>query len=214
MNGTIYYIRNEITGQGYVGQTIQPGNKRFRDHVWGAKSTGYPKRLIDQVIAEVGEDCIHYEVLETGIDSYEKLNEREVYWIERLDTLWPNGYNRTTGGRNNCHCAARLVVDAEIVSLYESGLTIDKVAEIKKCSATKVRNHLLSAGVTIRPRKGRKYPDRVSPRRKFKLSREEVVQLILSGKTYSQIAEIAGVAPGSMKKIMRQLGTRYCDLFN
>ena len=151
-------------------------------------------------------------MLETGLATVEALNERESYWIKKLGTLWPNGYNRTTGGRNNCHDAAKLEPDREIVDLYVAGNTVQSVADIKHCSRTKVLNHLRAAGVHARPRKGRRYPDRKSPRRKFKLTRDEVVELIRSGSTYAQIAEKAGVKPESMSKIMRQMQTRYCDL--
>lgn len=212
MEGRIYYIRNEVNGMGYVGQTTQPGQKRYRTHLSVARLQRDNARLIDRVISEVGEDCIRYEVLETGLATVEALNERESYWIKKLGTLWPNGYNRTTGGRNNCHDAAKLEPDMEIVDLYVAGNTVQAVADIKHCSRTKVLNHLHAAGVYARPRKGRRYPDRKSPRRKFKLTRDEVVELIRSGSTYAQIAEKAGVKPESMSKIMRQMQTRYCDL--
>lgn len=214
MQGQIYFIRNEVTGLGYVGQTIQPGVKRLRDHLSTARRETRPSCYIDRVIAETGEDCFRYEVLEAGLTSFEELNAREEFWIREKGTLWPNGYNRTTGGKNNSHAAARLEVDDEIVELYQSGLTVQQVADIKHCSRTKVRNHLHAAGLEARPRKGRSYPNRKSPRRKFLLTREVVVELIRSGATYADVAKIAGVAPSSMDKIMRQMQTRYCDILN
>ena len=212
--GLIYYIRNEVNGMGYVGQTTQPGNKRYQGHLSAARSDLPDKRKIDQVISEIGEDCVHYEILESGLKSFEDLNSREEFWIQRLGTLRPDGYNMTSGGRNNFHVAAKLSVDEELVRLYQSGLTVQQVADCCGCSRTRVLNHLRAAGVPTRPRKGRKDPDRKSPRRKFRLTRDEVVNMVLSGMTYEQIATVAGVAPGSMKKIMRQMKTRYCDLLS
>ena len=214
MDGKIYFIRNEVNGMGYVGQTTQPGDRRFLTHLSCARCHSESARLIDRVIAQVGEDCIRYEVLETGIASIAELNEREAFWIAQKGTLWPNGYNRTTGGRNNNHAAMRLVVDSEIVELYQEGLTVQQVADRKHCSRTKVLNHLHAAGMSARPRAGRKYPGRKSRRRKFKLTRDEVVRLIRKGATYDDIAELGGVTRGSVPKIMRQMKTRYIDLLN
>lgn len=197
-----------------MGQTVQPGKKRFADHLSCARLRPESATLIDRIIAEVGEDCIRYEVLETGLKSFEELNEREVFWIEKKGTLWPDGYNRTTGGRNNCHYAGKLVVDEEIVQLYQSGLTVQQVADEKHCSRTKVLNHLHASGITARPRRGRKYPGRKSRRKKFNLSRDEVVELIRGGATYDDIADLGGVARCSIPKIMRQMKTRYIDLLN
>jgi len=46
-----------------------------------------------------GKDSFNFHILEK-CNSVEEMNEREVYWISRLNTVAPNGYNLEYGGGN------------------------------------------------------------------------------------------------------------------
>ena len=90
--GTIYKILCLVTGKPYVGQTRQKLNRRISEH----KSSKI-KRGIDAEIAKYGwEGNFTVEVLE--VCPVEKLNEREIFWIAKLNSKIPNGYNLTEGG--------------------------------------------------------------------------------------------------------------------
>lgn len=98
----IYKITNTVNSKGYVGQTRQTAKARFSNHKSKAKNSN-SKALLHEAMREYGSDAFTIEVLEK-IDSEERLNEREKYWIQHENTLSPNGYNETLGGDVlNCH---------------------------------------------------------------------------------------------------------------
>ena len=45
-----------------------------------------------------GIEHFHYEILEDNILDKKELSEREKYWIKKLNTIRPNGYNIASGG--------------------------------------------------------------------------------------------------------------------
>ena len=88
----IYSIINKINGMGYYGQS-KDCVKRWSRH----KNPSSNVALIDEMINEFGVDNftfkIEKECLPKELDHY----ERE--FIEKNNPLWPNGYNKLTGGR-------------------------------------------------------------------------------------------------------------------
>lgn len=90
--GTIYKITCLVDGKPYVGQTRQKLGARIRQHKSSKKKHG-----IDVAIAKYGwEGNFAVEVIEEC--SVEKLNEREIFWIAKVNSKEPNGYNLTDGG--------------------------------------------------------------------------------------------------------------------
>lgn len=87
----IYKITHKATGKTYVGQTRQPFNRRLIGHLRSSSL------LIEQALNDEGVDAFDFEIIEE-CNSIEQLNERERYWISALDTLYPNGYNKSPGG--------------------------------------------------------------------------------------------------------------------
>lgn len=90
--GVVYLIINMVNGKKYVGQTTQPLKKRFNQH---AKSK---KTHLGNAIRKYGVENFTIEVLEECY-SREQLNEREIFWIAKLNCKHPNGYNLTDGGK-------------------------------------------------------------------------------------------------------------------
>lgn len=91
--GTIYLITNVVNDKKYVGQTRQQLNKRWLAHI--TESRIYSDRPLYKAINKYGLDNFKIRILEEcGVD---KLNEREIWWIDFLDS-YRNGYNATTGG--------------------------------------------------------------------------------------------------------------------
>ena len=98
MLGYIYTITNDITNKVYVGQTINP-QERWYKHKNEAKhieSLPYKSHLYNAMNA-YGIDNFSFEIVEEC--DCEVLDEKERYWIQKLDTLEPNGYNISNGGR-------------------------------------------------------------------------------------------------------------------
>ena len=88
----VYLVTNKINGKQYVGQTVRPVEERWKDHC-RVKDENYFHRAI----RKYGADNFSVEVIDTATTP-EELDEKEVYWIKKLNCLFPNGYNLRDGG--------------------------------------------------------------------------------------------------------------------
>lgn len=87
----IYLIRHRVSGKSYVGQSIDV-SRRWSEH----RSSKSENSLITRALRKHGRKMFEFVVLEEcGSD---RLNERETYFIKKLSTLAPRGYNRNEGG--------------------------------------------------------------------------------------------------------------------
>ena len=104
MKGVVYRLVNKQTGQSYIGRTFDLrkrlcGHKASANKV-GTKNEGQP---IVHAIRELGFEAFDVEVLFESEEFEDKkalddlLNEKEIYFIEKYDSI-ANGYNRTKGG--------------------------------------------------------------------------------------------------------------------
>lgn len=87
----IYQITNIVSNNIYIGKTVNH-NRRFYKHKYDAfhnKSQTY----IHRAIRKYGVENFTFSILEQ-VDSLEKLKNREIYWIEKLNPK----YNMTKGG--------------------------------------------------------------------------------------------------------------------
>jgi group I intron endonuclease len=91
--GIIYCITNVINSNQYIGQTRNELNRRWKEHL--TEASKYNQRPLYRAINKYGQSNFKIKILEEC--PVEKLNEREVYWIEKLNTF-NEGYNATTGG--------------------------------------------------------------------------------------------------------------------
>lgn len=91
----IYIYTNKTNGKSYVGQTINPGDRKashIRDAMSGRLNTHF-----HCAIRKYGIDAFEYNVLETDIEN-DAVDDRERYWIQKYDS-YKNGYNETLGGK-------------------------------------------------------------------------------------------------------------------
>ena len=93
MLGVLYKITNKLSGKIYVGQTIQPLEKRWEQHCYVQSHSSY---LYSSIIKH-GRDSFSIEELGT-YNTLEDLNNAEEYYIDWFDCLAPNGYNLREGG--------------------------------------------------------------------------------------------------------------------
>lgn len=100
----IYCYTNLINNHKYVGQTNNL-QRRIREHrscAYNPKACSY-NDLIHQKIRQYGENNFEIEVLEKlYTDDQDLANERETYWIDRLQSFCGTGlgYNKTLGGQD------------------------------------------------------------------------------------------------------------------
>jgi group I intron endonuclease len=132
MSGVIYQITCNPTNLKYIGQATQLKYKngkpynygamgRWSDHVSSSKTRNTP---LCQAIKEHGKDAFTIKVLEE--DDLDTLDEREAYWISKLNTIQPNGYNIAAHSRNrhrdssNLHIFYTDKVQSEVISPIRS----------------------------------------------------------------------------------------------
>ena len=91
--GFIYLYRSP-SNKVYIGQTVQSLRERAKSTVSGK---GYKKcSVFWKAIQKYGFKNFEVEILEEVKVS--ELNEKEEYYIEKYNSLAPNGYNLTNGG--------------------------------------------------------------------------------------------------------------------
>lgn len=93
----VIYLRTCLTnGKQYVGQTIDFKN---REHQWKLLKWRYANQSLTEDRNKYGLDNFKTEILEECDNS--KLDELERYYIEKFNTVYPNGYNTNEGGTIN-----------------------------------------------------------------------------------------------------------------
>ncbi len=89
----IYKIENKINGKLYVGQTICPKNRK-KQHF---SKTFHGNSAFDRALLKYGRSSFDFSIVEE-LGILADANKREYYWIERLNSLVPSGYNLKEGG--------------------------------------------------------------------------------------------------------------------
>lgn len=169
---------NKITGESYVGQSINL-HKRYICH----KTIIENKRLKDEntyfhrcAMSYSFEDY-EYQILEAC--NKEDLDSLEVYYIDKYNTRFPNGYNITKGG--SIAVTTSKITDQqyeEIIELLKcSDLTNSEIGELYDLTDQSISN--INCGIT------HKNPEYKYPIRK---SNEFMIQFcIRNGKQQSKV---------------------------
>lgn len=104
MIGTIYKLTSP-SGKSYIGQTI---NLKDRKRCFYNPNKYYSGHKLDNAIKKYGIENFKYEIVIQIVESdkfklREKLNELEIYYIEKYNS-YNNGYNMTLGGSGSKGC--------------------------------------------------------------------------------------------------------------
>lgn len=95
----IYKITNIITQKSYIGQTKRKIQRRFNSHISEANRNLYDTYL-HRSIRKYGKENFIIELIEEC--NQENISDREIFWIQTLNTKSPNGYNLHDGGYGGC----------------------------------------------------------------------------------------------------------------
>lgn len=91
----IYCIENKYNKKKYVGKTICSFNVRISNHINLLNRGKHANLHLQRAWDKYGESNFDFYILEECYNS--ESDTKEIYWIERLNTI-KNGYNITTGG--------------------------------------------------------------------------------------------------------------------
>jgi len=94
--GYIYQIRNTVNNKKYIGETNQDPEKRWKEHMYTIKQGKNCCPMLAKAVNKYGLDKFEFKVLIICFDE-DRLHYEKQY-IEKLNTIVPNGYNVAKGG--------------------------------------------------------------------------------------------------------------------
>ena len=150
----IYKFTSKITGLSYIGQSIHI-ETRYQEHL--AKMNDDNSKW-HKALTEQGINNFDFSVLEEC--SVDKLNEREIYWINYYNSFY-NGYNSTPGGQSK-YFNPQLIYDG-----WDAGLSPLEISEQLNISTSCVYNNLIGY---------KNYDKHIAKVRGGQLARKKVLQ--------------------------------------
>ena len=96
----IYKVTNLINGKIYIGKTNHQLRKRKNDHLSDIRKNRY-SIIFHHAIRKYGEECFTWEIIDQCLFP-DVLLELEKYYIKKLKSKSPHGYNMTDGGEGVC----------------------------------------------------------------------------------------------------------------
>ena len=94
-NCGIYFIENKLNNKIYVGQS-----KNLKSRIESHKNN--PVKLLKEDIEKENQNYLNnINIYIAEYCSEDKLDERERYYIQLLNSEYPNGYNQQLGGKNH-----------------------------------------------------------------------------------------------------------------
>jgi len=126
--GDIYIITTKFSKKKYIGQAVHllsNGRKwgaqgRWKNHIIKAlnyKQNVYKEscRALDNAIRKYGSENFEVKILKVCEEN--ELNHWEEYFIKEYNTLYPNGYNLTTGGSSHRKSESTKKLMSEIMKI-------------------------------------------------------------------------------------------------
>ena len=119
--GYIYTITNKTDNKIYVGQTIGDLERRWKSHLNPRSNCRY----LQYAINKYGVDNFVFKLVCITFDN--QLDDMEIKYIEKYNSLVPNGYNLRRGGNSGRHHAETKQKITESLKLrYKNGLIHSK----------------------------------------------------------------------------------------
>ena len=193
---TIYKITNLVNGKVYIGQTIGEMNKRFKKHLSQVNCKNVCSALYS-ALKKYGKEFFIIEPIITGDYSKEELNELEVFYIKKYNSISPNGYNLQSGG--NSFMVVESVKKQTSEKLKGREITWKKKVSdgVKKLWQNK---EYREKQTLQRHEKRGKYRDGIIKPMRLDLPIEEINKMYINGKSIYFIAKYYNVSFSTIKK--------------
>lgn len=98
----IYKITNEINGKCYIGQTVNSFDRRYDGGKWWLYTSNIH---LKRAVKKYGLENFSLSIVEENILSESTLDQKEIYYIKKYNSLYPYGYNFLEGGSGRKHHA-------------------------------------------------------------------------------------------------------------
>lgn len=216
MTKSIYIIKNDLNNKVYIGQAKNVC-KRFQAHC-KPSSALIENDLVAKAIQKYGKSHFWVEILESDIDNY---NEREQYWIDKYDSIRPNGYNILSGGEEPPVLAGIKHPESKFTEYDLQGLIYD--LEYSDLSYRQLAQKYNSNPSTINDiNAGRSYkqdniiyPIRKSPNDRGKISKNQALEIIdilkFTYLSYEEIAQKYNVEARAISRINKGMYHKMSD---
>lgn len=225
----IYQILNKVTNKSYVGKSINY-KTRFKVHIKNANKK-INRRLYDSINYH-GIDNFELILLEDlGDCTREYCNEREIYWINSLNSLMPNGYNMTLGrdGGNTYKNRTEEQNNITIERLSKSNTgkkrtkeqceTFSKVSKVREKNKTKEQKELISNKISSTLKRRYELGEIVAVTPAFygkyhheyiEVDIDKVLSMIKDCKTLKVISETLGVSNHAIRaRLVEKTGKNF-----
>lgn len=200
ISGCIYIIRNKINNKVYIGQTTQAMDERFKQHCKPSEHKRH-KYTLYRAMTKYGVENFYYEIIEENIP-VNKLNTKEIYYIEKYNSyVKNNGYNSTKGGDGRL---INKIQDIEYVIFeIKKGRFVSDIAKEIGVHPYTIRRCLHKNGIMNARELKPKYVERPDLQT---VSRDKIDELFQNGYSPEEIAEELKVHVRTTNRILRKLG--------
>ena len=115
-SGILYSVKNEITGEFYIGATTDSEENRKKDHEQKA-CTGQGHQF-QEAISTYGADAFSWKQIDTA-NNFDDLAQKEKEYINQYNSK-ENGYNSDSGGGFKKTVYQYDLKDGALVNQYDS----------------------------------------------------------------------------------------------
>lgn len=189
--GYIYKITNKITKQSYIGQTIMDLDERWRQHCKSNSNCRYLKSSLKKY----GVDTFEFKLICICFDN--DLDKYECFYMNKYDTLVPNGYNLREGGNSGRHHEETKRKISE--SLKNRTDIVRSKSQLGKPHTEEIKNKISKAliGIKHKPESIQKRRELLIKHNIFKIDKEtgEVLEIFTG---YPEAAKNVGVNKSSI----------------
>ena len=128
----IYLLTYPATGKSYVGVTSMSLEERWHD------GQGYKNQpIIYNDICEYGWNNFEHSLIDTAF-TYEESRNKERFYIEKMNTLFPNGYNVISGETGT----PNRLWTSTIIKIDEDGNILQKFSSSKQLKRFYTKNQI------------------------------------------------------------------------